>query len=102
MSIALPSRPRPWRGWLLSDTPGSALQARLGRTYLAWLVLVRNPLAMVGLAIVVTLLLVAAFAPWLATHPPTGQALTDRLQPPSAAHWLGTDELGRDIYSTPS
>ena len=37
--------------------------------------------------------------PWLATHPPTGQVLADRLQPPSAAHWLGTDELGRDIYS---
>ena len=54
---------------------------------------------MVGLAIVVALLLVAALAPWLATHPPTGQALGDRLQPPSAAHWLGTDELGRDIYS---
>jgi peptide/nickel transport system permease protein len=99
VSIALPSRPRPWRGWLLTDTPGSALQARLGRTYLAWLSLARNPLAMVGLAIVVVLLLVAAFAPWLATYSPTAQALTDRLQPPSAEHWLGTDELGRDIYS---
>jgi peptide/nickel transport system permease protein len=99
MSIALPARERHWRGWLLSETPASALQARLGRSYLAWLGFARNPLAMVGLGIVASLLLVAAFAPWLATYSPTAQILSDRLQPPSPAHWLGTDELGRDIYS---
>jgi peptide/nickel transport system permease protein len=99
MNLVLPSGRRQWRAWLLSETPGSALQARLGRAFLSWLAFARNPLAMVGLAIVLALLLVAAFAPWLATHPPTGQVLANRLQPPSAAHWLGTDELGRDIYS---
>ena len=88
-----------WRSWLLTDPPASRLQARRGRAWLAWLVLARHPLAMVGLAIVVTLLLVAAFAPLIATHSPTAQILGDRLQPPSAAHWLGTDELGRDIFS---
>jgi len=99
LSLALPRRAGPRRAWLLSDTPRSAVQARIGRTYLSWLAFARNPLAMVGLAIVIALLLTAALAPWLATYPPTGQVLTDRLQPPSAAHWLGTDELGRDIYS---
>ena len=54
---------------------------------------------MIGLAIVLALLAVAALAPLLATYSPTQQVLADRLQPPSAAHWLGTDELGRDIYS---
>ncbi len=88
-----------WRHWLLTDTPTSPFQAQAGRAYQGWRQLAANPLAMLGLAIVVTLLLVAAFAPWLATHSPTAQSLTDRLQPPSAAHWLGTDELGRDIYS---
>jgi peptide/nickel transport system permease protein len=88
-----------WRQWLLTDTPGSPTQAQLGRAYQAWLQFARNRLAMLGLAIVVLLLVVAALAPWLATHSPTAQSLTDRLQPPSAAHWLGTDELGRDIYS---
>jgi peptide/nickel transport system permease protein len=99
VSLVLPRRSLGWRRWLLSDTPASGLQARLGRTYLAWLALARNPLPMVGLAIVVGLLLVAALAPWLATYSPTAQILSDRLQPPSARHWLGTDELGRDIYS---
>jgi peptide/nickel transport system permease protein len=99
MSMALPSRPPTRRAWLLSEEPGSALQARLGRTYLSWLAFARNPLAMVGLAIVLGLLLVAALAPLIATESPTRQVLADRLQPPSAEHWLGTDELGRDIYS---
>ena len=58
-----------------------------------------NPTAMVGLAIIAVLLLTALFAPLLATHSPTAQVLADRLQPPSAEHWLGTDELGRDIWS---
>jgi peptide/nickel transport system permease protein len=87
------------RQWLLTDTPGSPLQAQLGRAYQGWLQLAENRLAMLGLGIVLMLLFVAAFAPWLATHSPTAQVLSDRLQPPSAAHWLGTDELGRDIYS---
>ena len=54
---------------------------------------------MVGLLIVAALLLVALLAPWLATHSPIAQNLAGRLLAPSAAHWLGTDELGRDIYS---
>ncbi len=99
MRAVLPSRSPSWRDWLLSDTPGSRRQAALGRAWLGWLTFARNPLAMVGLGIVLTLLVVAAAAPLLATHSPTAQVLADRLQPPSAAHWLGTDQLGRDIYS---
>jgi len=88
-----------WSAWLLSETPMSPRQARLGRFYAAWLAFRGNITAMIGLGIVAMLLLTALFAPWLATHSPTSQVLLDRLQPPSAAHWLGTDELGRDIYS---
>jgi peptide/nickel transport system permease protein len=88
-----------WRAWLLAETPASATQARLGRSYLAWLAFRANPLAMAGLATVLVLLLVAALAPWLATHSPIEQDLTRRLLPPSESNWLGTDELGRDIYS---
>jgi peptide/nickel transport system permease protein len=100
MTTILPRQEdRSWRAWLLSDRPVSSRQARLGRAYLSWLAFSRNPLAMVGLAIVLALILIAAAAPLLATHSPIAQTLSDRLQPPSAAHWLGTDELGRDIYS---
>jgi peptide/nickel transport system permease protein len=88
-----------WRSWLLTDTPASRRQARLGRLYLSWLAFCRNPLALAGLVIVLLLLLMAAMAPLLATHSPIAQDLTGRLRPPSAAHWLGTDELGRDIWS---
>ncbi|MEZ5931215.1 MAG: ABC transporter permease [Alphaproteobacteria bacterium] len=88
-----------WRDWLLSETPTSPSQARLGRFYTAWLNFRGNITAMIGLGIIVLLLLTALFAPLLATHAPTVQVLADRLQPPSAAHWLGTDELGRDIWS---
>ncbi len=54
---------------------------------------------MVGLAILVLLVLVAAFAPWIAPQNPYAQNLAERLRPPSAQHWLGTDALGRDILS---
>jgi peptide/nickel transport system permease protein len=87
------------RVWLLSDTPASRRQARLGRAYLAWLAFTRNRLALIGLGIVVLLLLLAAFAPLLTPYGPNATDLQDRLQPFSAAHWLGTDELGRDILS---
>jgi peptide/nickel transport system permease protein len=53
----------------------------------------------VGTSIIVFLLLVAAFAPLLATHDPYHQILPDRLFPPSTQHYFGTDGLGRDIYS---
>ena len=61
--------------------------------------LLRNPLAVVGAAIVLVLIVMALFAPWIATHSATGQNLAMRLMPPSAENWMGTDELGRDIWS---
>jgi peptide/nickel transport system permease protein len=88
-----------WRSWLLSNTPQSRLQAKLGALYLAWLSFLANPLALAGMVIVIALLLMALLAPLLAPGSPYAQDLTQRLLPPSAQHWFGTDELGRDIYT---
>jgi len=98
MTTATQGRP-PLRQWLLTDAPDSRTQARLGRWYTDWLALRRNPLAIAGLAVVLGLLLLAAVGPSLLSHSPVLQTLTDRLQPPSAEHWFGTDQLGRDIFA---
>jgi peptide/nickel transport system permease protein len=87
------------RHWLSADVAASPLQAFAQRSWLGWLQLVRNPLGMIGLVIIVALLLVAAFAPWIATQSPFEQNLRDVLAPPSGQHLFGTDELGRDIFS---
>lgn len=86
--------------WLRDPNPSSRRQAKLGQAYLGWLRLRRNPLAMAGLVIIGLLLVVAAFAPWLAQHDPIAQNLQNRLMPPgTAGHVLGTDDFGRDILS---
>ena len=87
------------RTWLLSEAPASRTQAAWGRRYRLWLQFRRNPLAVAGLVIIVVLVLATLLAPLLATADPAAQDLAHRLAKPSAAHWLGTDELGRDVYS---
>jgi len=52
-----------------------------------------------GLAVTLILVLMALLAPWLAPRNPAAQSLPERLLPPSAQHWIGTDELGRDVLS---
>lgn len=59
----------------------------------------RQPLAVIGLALLILFSAMAVFAPLLAPADPSALDLAHRLAPPSFAHWLGTDELGRDILS---
>jgi peptide/nickel transport system permease protein len=88
------------RDWLLSERPASRMQARLGRAYVAWRRFSANRLAFVGLLIIIALLVVAALAGVLAPYSPTfGDLKGSRLLAPSAQHWFGTDDLGRDILS---
>ncbi len=64
-----------------------------------WDRLRRNRMAMAGLALVLGLFAVAVFAHWLAPYDPLQINLKEVLSPPSAAHLLGTDTLGRDVLS---
>ncbi len=59
----------------------------------------RQPLAAVGVALLILFVICAVFAPWLAPQDPAQLDLTGRLMGPSWTHWFGTDELGRDILS---
>jgi peptide/nickel transport system permease protein len=58
-----------------------------------------QPLAAMGVVLLVVFVLCSVFAPWLAPQDPARLDLAGRLMGPSAAHWFGTDELGRDILS---
>ena len=59
----------------------------------------QSMLARVGFVAALALMLAALAAPWLAPDDPAAQNLPARLEAPSRAHWMGTDELGRDILS---
>ncbi|MFK7861520.1 MAG: ABC transporter permease [Granulosicoccus sp.] len=69
---------------------------------MAWFRFTRNPAAMIGALIVLSVLTAAIFAPWLAPHPEAAGAQVDFLNrhtPPSMTYWFGTDNVGRDIFS---
>jgi peptide/nickel transport system permease protein len=82
--MALP-RPNP------QAEPGPA------RRFFRWLA--SDLRAALALAVLLTLVVVAIGAPWIAPYSPTAQDVNNMLAPPSAAHLLGTDDLGRDIFS---
>ena len=87
------------QAWLLSETPASAWQARCGRWYRVWLRTLQSPAMLFGLAILALMVFCAVFAPWLAPQDPNAQDINQRLTPPGAGYWLGTDQLGRDLLS---
>ena len=70
----------------------SGLQSNFSR-------LLRDPLGMLGLCLVVLIVAAALAADWIAPFDPNAINVLNRLQPPSAEHWLGTDQLGRDVFS---
>ncbi|PZU81892.1 MAG: peptide ABC transporter permease [Shinella sp.] len=59
----------------------------------------RDPLGLMGLIIVATIVICAALAHWIVPYDPVAMNIADRMQGPSARHFLGTDQLGRDTFS---
>ena len=84
----------------MSDA-GALQQAEAGTSLWqdAWVRLRRNRLAVFGLVVMVFLILLALFTPWVAPYAYDAQNLDLGATPPSAAHWLGTDVFGRDLLT---
>lgn len=83
---------------LPEPAPAPAAEEESGRVA-AWKLLAGNPVTLFSVVILALILLVALLAPWIAPYGVNQTDMARALQPPSAAHLLGTDDLGRDIFS---
>lgn len=64
-----------------------------------WLRFIRHRMALIGGTVTLLIVLLVTFAPLIAPYDPMTQDLLHRYQPPSAEHWMGTDDLGRDMFA---
>ena len=85
--------------WLTAETTATPTQARAQAWYFGWRRLRANPMALAALGVIAALVAIAVLAPVIAPQGFDQQDLRARLLPPSAAHWFGTDDLGRDILA---
>ncbi len=76
----------------------AAKEARAGRTP-ALVRLLRRPAAAFGLVVIALFVAMAIAAPFIAPYDPIGTSFSTVRKAPSAAHWFGTDEIGRDVLS---
>jgi peptide/nickel transport system permease protein len=89
----------PWTGFTgwgdtaADDVTGESAARRFVRRFAG------HRVAVLALVLIVLLILVAIFAPTIAPFDPNKQSLANHLKGPSSTHWLGTDELGRDVLS---
>ena len=87
---------------MASETIPTATPRRLSNAYQNWYRFSRNPTAVIGAAIVILSILAAILAPWITPYPDHVGAVVNfraRHLPPSAEHWFGTDNVGRDIFT---
>jgi peptide/nickel transport system permease protein len=61
--------------------------------------ILKTPSLLVGSVMFAVLIILAVIVPWISPYDPSEQNLSAFLQPPSAEHWLGTDQLGRDLFT---
>ena len=84
---------------IAAPPPGETADSVPARTPSLWRGLLRRPLGLGSAAFLLVLVVATACAPWLAPSDPGAQDLGNALSGPGAAHWLGTDRLGRDVLS---
>jgi peptide/nickel transport system permease protein len=92
-SLAAPARPQALAQSVAVEKPQWSQRAHI------WRRLRRHKLALIGLVFLGLLIACALGADAISPYPPLEQTMAQRLKPPSAAHWLGTDDFGRDILS---
>jgi peptide/nickel transport system permease protein len=90
-AVASPGTGTPLQEAAVRTTPGPFARVRTGFG--------ENPIALAGLAFLVLVVLLAIAAPVTGRYSPTATVLADFEEPPSAKHWLGTDNAGRDVWS---
>lgn len=85
---------------LTQETPTAPQTARRRTDWakLLWM-MKSSPLTLIGGVIIVLILLLMVLSPWITPYDPNAIDLSARLLPPSAPHWFGTDEVGRDLFS---
>jgi peptide/nickel transport system permease protein len=67
--------------------------------YIIFRRLIKGKLAVIGFAVFIGIIVVSALAPWISHYDPNAPNTLALIKPPSAAYWMGTDELGRDVFS---
>lgn len=86
----------------MTDLAAAGAPKRLSNAYQNWYRFSRNPTAVIGALIVITVVLLAIFAPYITPYPKDVGATVNfkaRHLPPSLEHWFGTDNVGRDIFT---
>ncbi|MBS6076934.1 MAG: D,D-dipeptide ABC transporter permease [Citrobacter freundii] len=85
---------------LTQETPTAPQTARRRTDWakLLWM-MKSSPLTLIGGVIIVLILLLMVLSPWITPYDPNAINLSARLLPPSASHWFGTDEVGRDLFN---
>lgn len=87
----------------ISDMEKDATTARSASYEPGWRMalrqLMRNRAASAGLLCLLTIVVLAALAPWILPFDPVSISLSEKLQPPGFVHWLGTDHFGRDVFA---
>lgn len=82
------------------ETPAAGdAEPEAGGRVAAWRLLAGNPVTLFSVIVLMIILVVALLAPWIAPYGVNQTDVTRALQGPSAEHWMGTDDLGRDILS---